>query len=295
MKPVMRFSRQIPPLERPLRFWKIQHGFHCPIAGFHKDGPAVALHLIGLRKPLYVHVKGELALVANKVLRLVIGKAGGAGDKDFGALRRIFRKLQLHSEHGLIRGNVEIDDLEIIGCRFGQSFTRRLQKPAFLTVIVAKLASIDRKLRLERDADILADADEGGEIYFCASGRIDDFQLKRQADGVVVTDIGEFTIFNQLGNRVGHAGQRCAACRIKRDLRGNAGFTRFAPIGDPAIFRFDLQHAAYDAVGVRGKACHAHLATFASGPVGYFGPGDLRAAEGGDQRGREAKMRKSGK
>ena len=96
---------------------------------------------------------------------------------------------------------------------------------------------------------------------------------------MVVADIGDVAVFDQLRNRIGHGGERYAACRIGRDLRRYARFARFAPIGDPAVLRLDLQHAAHHAVGINGKARHAHLAAFASRPVGNLGLGGFSAAK----------------
>ncbi|MOA03988.1 hypothetical protein D3C78_1235200 [compost metagenome] len=185
---------------------------------------------------------------------------------------------------------MEIDHLEIVGGRLGQRFARLFEKTAFLAVIITRIAAVDGELRLERNADILAHADKGGEVYLPACCRVGGFQLKRKADGVVIADIGDVAVFDQLRNRIGHGGKCHAACRIGRYLRRYACFARFAPIGDPAVLRLDLQHAAHHAVRVHGKACHAHQAALASGPVGNFGLGGLHAAEEGGKCGRETKM-----
>lgn len=107
---------------------------------------------------------------------------------------------------------------------------------------------------------------------------------------MVIADIGDIAVLDQLWNRIGHGGERHTACRIGRDLGRYAGFARFAPVGYPPVLRLDLQHPAHHAVGIHGKARHAHLAAFASRPVGNLGPGGLHAAEEGGKCDRKVKM-----
>jgi hypothetical protein len=125
---------------------------------------------------------------------------------------------------------------------------------------------VNDQLCLERDADLLADANEGGGVELSVARSCPaEGQGKPHRCGVSRPD--RVSVIDALGRWVVHGLKRNAAALRKVDHRGNAGSARIAPVCLPAGFQIHVQKAANGAIVSRCRIDHqAHPPALCLGP-----------------------------